>query len=429
MERVYLDHGVAVQRRGRTWAVDVYRRGRRVVMSLGTTDKSEAMIKGWGVVHALQKPDSDIESDAWVIQCALKGIDTFFLCEGGDPRNEMPQEQVAALSLDRLRRRAFEGVDMKSIVRETMCEFLPATKPAPSPVDIEESIKDYLPVRRSKSRAKDGSYIKNVESQIKKFATWANVAEISRVTPDMISRYLVHTREEQQLSDKSAKDRYDILRQWLDWEVGRGNLDKNPASGLEPAKPKRKPIVYFKAPEVGRILDGVRQDAEVSALVHAATFAGLRKGELFRLKWTEVDLVGRSITVTDTKTGEPRIVPILDQLLPALNALPKDKERVFERWADEHAFGRIVQRAVQRAISRDEGLQAMRRTFVTNILLTGVSPHVAAKWAGHDVAVQQKRYAGIVSMGEEPVEMTWHGRQLVPHGLPNSKSTHRERRK
>jgi integrase len=68
-------------------------------------------------------------------------------------------------------------------------------------------------------------------------------------------------------------------------------------------------------------------------VVIAATLTGMRRSELARLKTTEMDLVGREITITKSKSRKVRRVPINDALRVVLEAAmsqsPKGQEHVF----------------------------------------------------------------------------------------------------
>ena len=62
----------------------------------------------------------------------------------------------------------------------------------------------------------------------------------------------------------------------------------------------------------------------------------------------------------------------------------------------------------------DGGLQILRHTWVSHLLLAGVDPYKVARFAGHDYAIQQKHYAGI-KLGDKPFPMTCEA-----HGIGSS---------
>jgi hypothetical protein len=47
------------------------------------------------------------------------------------------------------------------------------------------------------------------------------------------------------------------------------------------------------------------------------------------------------------------------------------------------------------------GLQVMRHTFVTTLLMQGVPAYKVAKWAGHSLMVLEKHYGGFILESED----------------------------
>jgi integrase len=77
--------------------------------------------------------------------------------------------------------------------------------------------------------------------------------------------------------------------------------------------------------EIDSFLESARaeEDTNVFAMYATAIYTGMRAGELAGLKWADIDLAKRLITVQrsftgPTKAGDLRHVPILDTLLPVL---------------------------------------------------------------------------------------------------------------
>lgn len=67
-------------------------------------------------------------------------------------------------------------------------------------------------------------------------------------------------------------------------------------------------------------------------VAHGATFAlygGLRLGEVYNLKWSDIDLVKGIINILDIKNGECRHIFITEPLLAVLNELEAGKKDEF----------------------------------------------------------------------------------------------------
>src|SRR6266536_2289352 len=86
---------------------------------------------------------------------------------------------------------------------------------------------------------------------------------------------------------------------------------------LKPSPPRRR---YLSHEEESRLLKAA--DPRVRQHIIFAIETGLRQEEQFSLKWEQVDLHRRELKLFVTKTGTPRIVPLSDRALIALQSLP-----------------------------------------------------------------------------------------------------------
>lgn len=57
---------------------------------------------------------------------------------------------------------------------------------------------------------------------------------------------------------------------------------------------------------------------------------GMRSGEAWNLKWTDIDIINKTVNVTPEKFGKPRVLPISNKLIAMLNDLPtRNSDRPF----------------------------------------------------------------------------------------------------
>lgn len=105
------------------------------------------------------------------------------------------------------------------------------------------------------------------------------------------------------------------IREWQ-W------LETNPVHVIR--KPKEPPgrVRYLSDEERHRLLEACKVSANpwLYTIVVLALSTGCRKMELLSLRWPDVDLSRGSITLHDTKNGEPRTVPIVGAALELLHA-------------------------------------------------------------------------------------------------------------
>lgn len=278
-------------------------------------------------------------------------------------------------------------------------------------ISVDRAIEKYLVVQ-SGTRGNSKDHVRNVELQLRKFVEHAKAANVNDVSREHVEEYLASLSEQ---SPKTRKDKLGIIAGWLRWARGRNYLSTNPADGVETAIVSPGEIIFHTAAEVQALLK-VAEGLESENFLKVTLYTGIRKSEIFRLQGEWVHIEEREIVLPAPSTKlkkRRRIIPILDQVLPAFLQLPR-KGLLFPLSARSGWSDRIFMKLARKSGIK-VGFQSLRRTFVTHTLLNGVEPFVAARWAGHDAVVQQERYAGLPG---EPLRMTFYGRGLVRHGLP-----------
>jgi integrase len=119
-------------------------------------------------------------------------------------------------------------------------------------------------------------------------------------------------------------------------------------------------------------------------------FTGLRRQEAARLKWSEIDLLGRTLIVRDTKNYQPLELPLSEFLFELLSAREKTAltEHVFPGEGEE---GYLVEPRVhiQRVI-RESGvpftLHDLRRTFITIAESLDISAYAIKRLVNHKIS-------------------------------------------
>ncbi len=124
-----------------------------------------------------------------------------------------------------------------------------------------------------------------------------------------------------------------------------------------------------------------------------AALAGLRRGDLTRLRWSSVNLEERTLTISDGKARRTDVLPIHPQLAEALEEIrPRDldqaelgRRKVFPHAVTNQTVTRDFQRAGigPDAEGRVADLHALRTTLGTNLARQGVTPQVAQRIMRH----------------------------------------------
>jgi integrase len=164
--------------------------------------------------------------------------------------------------------------------------------------------------------------------------------------------------------------------------------------------------------EVRRFLFAARDDAERDAealhvLYATAVLTGLRAGELAALRWEDIDLDARRITVQrsfdgPTKSGDVRHVPLMADELPRLLrahrlahsgglVFPAQNQRMLQPSARafQEVFHRVLDRAgfpremVGTRVRRYLTFHGLRHTFASHFMLDGGDIFRLQKYLGH----------------------------------------------
>jgi integrase len=132
------------------------------------------------------------------------------------------------------------------------------------------------------------------------------------------------------------------------------------------------------------------------ALLICAIDTGMRRGELFKLVWRDVDLIAREIRIQamNAKTLKPRTVPISDRLAVELEKLrdgASDDSLVFGISVKSNVW-EVFKRICEDAGLEDVGLHTMRHTFATRLAQAGLPLNDLARLLGHSNVTTTFRY-------------------------------------
>jgi integrase len=170
-------------------------------------------------------------------------------------------------------------------------------------------------------------------------------------------------------------------------------------------------VPYFPMLKESNARQGFLRDDQYSALAEACAAEGLwlrsmfevmysygwRKGELKTLKVGQLDFIGRTIRLYDTKNNAGRIVVMTEKVLELLTACCVGKSQndfVFTREDGNRVveFRKAWKRATDVAGCSGLLLHDLRRTGIRNLRRLGVAESVAMKISGHKTASVFRRY-------------------------------------
>ncbi|MEM2936035.1 MAG: tyrosine-type recombinase/integrase [Candidatus Bathyarchaeia archaeon] len=107
-------------------------------------------------------------------------------------------------------------------------------------------------------------------------------------------------------------------------------------------KPARKlPFIPLER-EIDDLIAGCNK--YIGTFLQIAKETGARSGEIFNLKWADVDFESRTLRITAEKGSDPRIFKISNRLISMLNQLPIESERIFRHYKNLQNLRRSFER-------------------------------------------------------------------------------------
>ncbi|MSR74116.1 MAG: site-specific integrase [Planctomycetes bacterium] len=248
-------------------------------------------------------------------------------------------------------------------------------------------------------------HVKQKRTQLAAMLKGSKAARLSELTPDALELHLT-ALQYRKLSARSVNFARQIAVAFCAWCVKTGRLEVNALRVVpkqDESRDRRRVRRALTDEELARLLEVARERGR-EAWYLAALLAGLRKGDLRRLTWADVDFVGASLRVCQGKAKREDTLPMHSQLAAALQALQDERRalpsaRVWPTVVTDRTRAMDFQRAGIEAVD-DQGrvvdLHAMRTTLGTQLARAGVAPQVAMLMLRHsDHKTTMKHYTAL----------------------------------
>ncbi len=185
-----------------------------------------------------------------------------------------------------------------------------------------------------------------------------------------------------------------ILKSIVQRAILNGLIEKNPIRGVKKFKEIPRDRV-LEPEEYQSLLKYCRP--YLRAMVQLAYLTCMRRGEIFGLRWDQVDLQNKIITLeaADTKTQEKREVPLSSLLVELFKRIPKTlgSPYVFAYKGNRiQSIKTSFLRACRKAGISNFRFHDLRHCAVTNLRRAGVSDTVIMSISGHKTYAMFKRY-------------------------------------
>jgi integrase len=321
----------------------------------------------------------------WIFQYRYDGVD-YRIKLGSDPSLKWDKARKLASALRGQVEDAKLGRGIHPAAERERRKAESKPKAKPKIHSFASVIPLYLEARRESRKPLRQSTYEAQERHLNKH--WQPLHEIplaSIALPDVAAALTAINKANGPIAANRARA---TLSKFFRWAMGEGLCAHNPVIGTnkrDESEPRERSLsdaeaatVWLAAPE-----------SDYGHIVQLILLTGCRRDEIGSLKWPEIDLKEKTITLPSerTKNKRPHTVPLSDKALTILKAIPQRVGRDFVFGAGEGGYSGWSK--AKAAIDKDTGLKEpwtlhdLRRTVRTGLGKLGIQPHIAEATLNH----------------------------------------------
>ncbi|HXX57524.1 MAG TPA: tyrosine-type recombinase/integrase [Thermodesulfovibrionales bacterium] len=217
---------------------------------------------------------------------------------------------------------------------------------------------------------------------------------LAEITTEMISDY----RDERLKKVKIAtiyqelslmRRMFNVARREWKWTKENPVADLSFAVGNKNARER-----WLTVEEEKFLLTAATNPFWLKTLLIVALHTGMRRAEILNLTWKDIDFNRRLLTVTRSKNGEKRAIPLSQTLLSSLRGFNRVVDlsgKVFP--VSVRCLRQAYDKVLVKAGLKDCHFHDLRHTFATRLVQNGVDLYKVKELLGHKTIQMTMRYA------------------------------------
>jgi len=218
---------------------------------------------------------------------------------------------------------------------------------------------------------------------------------LTEITPQILESYK-RQRLEEGASPNTVNHELANLSHMFRMAIRWGLIDRNPVSYVDRMRIPEKPKGFLSQVQIERLMEAAN-GSHILPLIVTALHTGMRKSELFNLKWSDIDFSRMTITVQSkddwhTKNYRSRALQITPVLCEVLTE--HRKHHLLNGVQSEYVFtynGQKLRSNIKKSLARVMGkaglqgvtLHTLRHTFASQLAMAGVSIKEVQELMGH----------------------------------------------
>jgi len=213
-------------------------------------------------------------------------------------------------------------------------------------------------------------------------------AYLDEITPFHIDK-LKKTKIQEGVKPSTVNRYLTVLKTMYKKAIEWGNAKENPLDNAKHFKEDNKIIRFLEEEEISRLIEACSD--RLRPIVTTALNTGMRRGEIFNLKWSDIDFKRKLINVHKTKNKERKTIPMNVLLVNTF-------ARVREHSTSEYVFNKKGIRkdfsnALKCAKITTCRFHDLRHTFASHLVMKGVDMMTVKELMGHKSIKMTERYS------------------------------------
>ena len=256
---------------------------------------------------------------------------------------------------------------------------------------MTQAAENYITVKQYKLKS-----LKKDKARVRRVCFFFKALEIKTINYWSINEF-VKTRKLENCANSTINRDLSKLSAVFQFLIEIKKLRKNPVKKSFYMKEYEKEIKIFTKKEYAIL---ITKETKIQGIILFALTAGLRHGEILRLKWENINMQEKLIKLfNDTKTFKGRIIPMSKFLFDWLSKQTNKTDYIFPgpHGKVKTTFEYLINTYFKEYSfeHNGRGLQSMRHTYATMLLIKGVDIRIVQELLGHASIITTMRYTHV----------------------------------
>ena len=254
---------------------------------------------------------------------------------------------------------------------------------------LEEFAQDYLKYSETNKTSKYSRLERTIlKKNIIPFLKDKDVVYLDEVKASHIEDY--KSKRANNVSNASVNRELACIKSMYNTAIRLGYTMDNPVKKVKMLKEPPGRVRYLTKEEIKRLLDNCA--CHLEPIVITALNTGMRKGEIFGLRWQDVDFSNRRLIIQNSKNNEKRIIPMNKAVKKSLKEVYKEKYKKSEVFNIKDCR-RSFKTALRKAGIENFRFHDLRHTFASHLAMSGANLRTIQTLMGHKDITMTLRYS------------------------------------